>query len=593
VTALPARLAPWAAQLAALPPDLALAVLPWLGPLALALGPMSGDRTTRADEPDGYAGLARRGPYDRLIVSEWGIAELYPEEFVRRATAGEHLFVELARRAPSGERRCVAVVSAGPDQLGAPRLAQLAALIALARRAAAAGARFAWGVLEDPERAVSEALEPEAIRRMLALRTARAADPTAFPAWRAPWPGAERWFVGGDRDAAAARAAGHACVLVRDVVDPAVRALDVEVDRGTARPRVRLALPSERDTARLIRDPFTASRGPRSAGATGGATELVFSPDGRRLVVRTSDHQLESWPIPGSPHEPLGALRRWRPPAEAQIAAIGMGARAAIAVLVDPARPGVVELGNGAGHRLEVALAPPLQDRVQAWGAQPSRTGALGLIAHRRRGTDLVLELGGALAVIAGGFTGWPDRGTRLSAQPLSERRDTELLGYALRPQCAVWAEAIGESVELRVSSSAGNRTISTWPRAMESRIWFGPFDPGGARGWGAVALAIGPGRWVFAADGKRERPELHASQPVLGAALLGPHPTLLVREDDRRLAWTAAALPRLPAEPSGIVEVRLCPHLAKLAWTTGDGDAVVYSVEHQAVVLRRKRGEP
>ncbi|HEX9944470.1 MAG TPA: hypothetical protein VGG03_20865 [Thermoanaerobaculia bacterium] len=49
-----------------------------------------------------------------------------------------------------------ALFDAGPGQLGAPHIAQLAALIALTRRADGAGARFAWGILQEPQSALSQ-----------------------------------------------------------------------------------------------------------------------------------------------------------------------------------------------------------------------------------------------------------------------------------------------------------------------------------------------------------------------------------------------------------------------------------------------------
>jgi len=137
---LPAALAPWAAQLSSLPEELALALAPWVGRLALAVGPLSAVQSQRTGEPDGYSGLSRRGSYERLVIGEWGVADLFPDEFLRRAAAGEHLFLDLARREPRGALKSVAIVSAGPAQLGSPRLVHLAALIVLARRAAAAGA---------------------------------------------------------------------------------------------------------------------------------------------------------------------------------------------------------------------------------------------------------------------------------------------------------------------------------------------------------------------------------------------------------------------------------------------------------------------
>ena len=73
---LPAALAPWAAELSLLSSDLALLLAPWVGRLALALGPMSEIRTSRSAEPDGYGGLSRRGSYERLITAEWALAEV-------------------------------------------------------------------------------------------------------------------------------------------------------------------------------------------------------------------------------------------------------------------------------------------------------------------------------------------------------------------------------------------------------------------------------------------------------------------------------------------------------------------------------------
>lgn len=58
-----------------------------------------------------------------------------PDEFLRRAAAGEHGFLALASRRPPETRRCVALLGTGPDALGAPRLAHLALLVVLSARA--------------------------------------------------------------------------------------------------------------------------------------------------------------------------------------------------------------------------------------------------------------------------------------------------------------------------------------------------------------------------------------------------------------------------------------------------------------------------
>ena len=43
-------------------------------------------------EIDGYAGLARRGDFERLLLSEWLLADEMPDEFIRRATSNELAF---------------------------------------------------------------------------------------------------------------------------------------------------------------------------------------------------------------------------------------------------------------------------------------------------------------------------------------------------------------------------------------------------------------------------------------------------------------------------------------------------------------------
>ncbi|WP_406193811.1 hypothetical protein OH807_03665 [Kitasatospora sp. NBC_01560] len=146
---LPAALAPWAATLSALTPELATA----LGPLLRRLDALVGDREPVADrlgEPDGLGGLARSGRPDQLLPTEWLLADAYPDEFLRRFVDGELLHFAPELRTPTARGRIVALVDAGPRQAGAGRLVQLAALLVLHRRAAARGTELVVGVLGDP-----------------------------------------------------------------------------------------------------------------------------------------------------------------------------------------------------------------------------------------------------------------------------------------------------------------------------------------------------------------------------------------------------------------------------------------------------------
>ena len=123
---LPPALRPWALQLSIFPEDLALSLGPYVARLAAAIGSLRPRGETEGGEPQGYDGLTRRGPYERLLLTEWLYALESPDEFIRRAAFGEHAFLKPAFKQPQGSRRTVALLDAGPDQLGSPRIAHLA-----------------------------------------------------------------------------------------------------------------------------------------------------------------------------------------------------------------------------------------------------------------------------------------------------------------------------------------------------------------------------------------------------------------------------------------------------------------------------------
>ena len=83
-------------------------------------------------------------------MSRWALAEVMPDEFLRRAVSGELLHLQPARRSGQLRGRLAVLLDAGPDQLGAPQLLQLAALIVLPRHAARRGSELLVGILGDP-----------------------------------------------------------------------------------------------------------------------------------------------------------------------------------------------------------------------------------------------------------------------------------------------------------------------------------------------------------------------------------------------------------------------------------------------------------
>lgn len=148
MTVLPRHLAPWGAHLALFPKDIALALGGMTARLAGLIGGWPPDRTAEGD-PDGYSGIGLKGSYERLLASEWLLLEELPHEFLRRAVSGEHMFFERSYRSEAAARQCTVLFDAGPDQLGAPRLAHLALLIVMAERAARNGAQFRWAAFQE------------------------------------------------------------------------------------------------------------------------------------------------------------------------------------------------------------------------------------------------------------------------------------------------------------------------------------------------------------------------------------------------------------------------------------------------------------
>ncbi|MDK2123438.1 hypothetical protein [Parachitinimonas caeni] len=150
--------------------------------LQLIVGKPRGNQTG-VPEPDGLGDLRRRGPYERLLTSEWLLAEEIPDEFLRRAAGGEHLFLSPVLRQLQAESQLVALFDVGPLQLGAPRLAHVAFWILLARRASEAGGSLRWGVLQEPGR-LHDADNLALLKHMLGRRSWLPACADDLVAWQ-------------------------------------------------------------------------------------------------------------------------------------------------------------------------------------------------------------------------------------------------------------------------------------------------------------------------------------------------------------------------------------------------------------------------
>ncbi|RYZ41243.1 MAG: hypothetical protein EOO71_12815 [Myxococcaceae bacterium] len=330
MTALPPMLRPWASQLSLFPDDLALHLGPHVARLAAAVGGLRPRGEAEGGEPQGYDGLTRRGTFDRLLVSEWLWALEAPDELVRRAAFGELSFLKPAFRQPQGARRTVVLLDSGPDQLGLPRIAHLALLVVLARRAEAAGAAFTWGSLQaSPGSATHSALDARSLLRWLEARTIEPATAQHLEAWRAALgleqsPG-DAWLVGAPRLSRLAGAEGMSRIEVSEPLEPGAHRLTVAVRPASQVARsVVLELPPPDDCIRLLRNPF--ERPPQAPVWTRKDRRLIhfaFSGDGRRLLMHHSDGSVAAMAVPHSPRATVPKPRRVHVPGGLRVIATG------------------------------------------------------------------------------------------------------------------------------------------------------------------------------------------------------------------------------------------------------------------------------
>lgn len=161
------------------------AVAQELGPLAWALLArlrLQGPAPRRGPgAPDGLAGIDRRGPFDRLMHSEWALLDVVPEAFLQRAADAELMFLALHTEAPRPPTALRALLDGGPSQLGLPRQGQAAALLALAAWAASEGLPLRWGGLSADGLGLMEGLGEGWLDR---LRAARRAQPAEGSDWQ-------------------------------------------------------------------------------------------------------------------------------------------------------------------------------------------------------------------------------------------------------------------------------------------------------------------------------------------------------------------------------------------------------------------------
>ncbi len=595
---LPRPLAPWGPYLAVFPRDLALSLGPVLQRLSSAVGPLQVRRLDGGGEVDGYDGIERHGGYERLLASEWLLADEMPEEFLRRAVMGEHLFLHASRPEPGGQRTSVALFDAGPGQLGSPRIAQLAALIVLARRAEAAGARFAWGILQDPEAPLHPEVTESGILRLLQSRTPHEASDAQIGAWHTRVRGWKEmddvWIIGPPRLGGVPAAHGASVLQVWDVLDPELRRVAVRVrpGHGGLPPRdLALDLPDDAACARLLRDPFAAAVAAphRLDPQMRPVSNLAFSAGGAKLLARAAGGGLVAVSIPNSARAAAIPPRIYDPlPGELVVAAGAHKKK----ILLATCRGGGIDLyevsRQGSTLRTAVYVAEPgaagfpepppdapgpLQPLLAAGTSLWLRDGSGGLFqlggaAH----PGSLRERGRATAITAAA-------GTLLAVAPAGAGDPARLLRFV----------GDREPEILRELPGPGRRALFGFSGSQL------PDDPG------LLAVQLDEERsWqILHRAGSRQLTPFTGTQ-VVGVGRdprqpAGTDPGLLLLDDDwRTLVLAGRSWTRKVATAAAEIEhVAVDPFSSRFAFATAAGDLTIGSFGHEGPIYRLLPGEP
>ncbi len=531
--------------LRSLPPEVIHSLGPWVDRIALALGPLRARTRRGTGTPDGYEGLARRGPLDRLTLSEWALAEAVPDEFVRRAAMDELGYYQLARREEAQARTSVALFDPGPMQLGAPRLAQFATLLALSQRAEAAGARFGWSTLQRPPQQHGDeqpslrlGADLPALRDFLRGRLAFAPTPDDLAAWltRAEQGGWEDlWIVGAPATLPPGRRLHQVRtpvgrIEITEVVTPGERALDLTVARGGHHRTLRLPRPPEALCIRLLHGDLGKPAAPvptRSpARPTPEVLPAVVLPapegpvfllaDGHKVAWRDATHTVTVLNVPDVPSARRPWYRRHGPTPDRRVVALGW-CRRRLLIVTATADGFCVEDSPrlsfpSGGARI---AAPSL-----SWVTEPGAF-ALGMAAvcpqPRTQVTPTVCFLDGHRRLVV-----LTPEGVRVSGPGVLALQAFPVCVESVLPEGVAAPEPRGDIAGLRVHPVTASAT-----GAMSGT------SPG-------VVATLGPEGWQYAETlTERATVRLPVGDEVLGMAPWPAEPgirtSLLVLRDDRR----------------------------------------------------------
>lgn len=184
ILALPSYLRSWAKHLGWLNPELMPDLTKLIQPLANTLKHFLQPSLIGETEPDGYDGVIRKGIPERLLLSEWALADIFPEEFLRRVSMQEQLYYAPKQNIQKNAQQMLLLLDCGPFQWGAPRLAHLATLIILSRIALEQNAILRWAPLQQPDCDWQEGVGEKTLKFWLKTHTVESLDQANIDRWK-------------------------------------------------------------------------------------------------------------------------------------------------------------------------------------------------------------------------------------------------------------------------------------------------------------------------------------------------------------------------------------------------------------------------
>lgn len=309
-TPAPRVLESWAATLSFLQPQVAQGIEHLAKRIGIAMDEQH-SAVAGNQEPNGYSGIAQRGDLKRMLLSDWALSEIEPDEFLRRLVSSELSYLDIERVEPQPPGQTTVIFDAGPQQAGAPRIAQLAALVVLYRRSLAGGVPLVIGSLtEAPSKWYSGQL-PEIFESWRRARTSRAPQQNDINRRLTDiLPDTALWVFGAaDLTVERSDLVVERFNSVESSWGPeGATALRVDVSGRT----LELDLPEPATSTRVIRGHgLRRSSGTDQPGAEYALRFPSFHGSARRLVCRTDrDDELVSFTIPATREAPGGKPKR-------------------------------------------------------------------------------------------------------------------------------------------------------------------------------------------------------------------------------------------------------------------------------------------